>query len=136
MTVAASPNGVGDRIASREHVRTMRMKRHLVVAGLISVACFVVGPTFYNLPEFLILATVVGVVLGSLARAVDARIGYCWGWLYGEPKSSTWLDRSVDGVLRRLSAVQIRHSSADVSAIGASDDDPRIRIVPVDLEQR
>ena len=61
----------------------------------------------------MILTVAIGVVLGSLARAVDARLGYCWGWLYGEHRSSTWLDRSVDGILRRLIAVQIHHSSTD-----------------------
>lgn len=133
MTASASPNGVGIPTASREHVRTMRMQRHLVVAGLTCLAGVVVSPTVYNLPEFVILATVVGVVLGSFARAVDARLGYGWGWLYGEPKSSTWLDRSIDGMLRAI-VVRIRQASTDGSATDTVDEGPRVRILPVDAE--
>jgi hypothetical protein len=96
------------------------------MAGLACVVCIVVGPTFHNLPELMTLAVVTGVVLGSLAGAVDARLGYCWGELYREPKSTTWLDRSIDGVLRRLIVVQIRHPPTDGSANGTLDDDPRI----------
>jgi hypothetical protein len=89
MTVAASIYGVGDRIVPRERIRTMRMQRHLVVAVLACAAYVASGPSVYSLLEVVILSAFIGVVLGSLARAADARLGNGWGWLYGEPVLDT-----------------------------------------------
>ena len=136
MTVAASPNGVGDRTVSREHVRTMRMQRHLVVAGFACAACIAIRPTFYTLPGYVILTAFVGVVLGSLARAVDAHLGYWWGWLYGEPDHSTRLDVLVDGIVRRLSTVKNDRLRANSSVADTADNDARIRIIPLEPDQR
>ena len=125
----------GTLVSPRERVRTMRMQRHLAVAGLACAAGVVIGPTVYSLSGLLILAAFIGFVLGSLARAADARLGNWWGWLYGEPEYSTRLDRLVDGTLRRLTAVQIGHSWVTSSAIDAVDSEPRIRILPLELER-
>jgi hypothetical protein len=132
MNVAASPDGVGDRIAPRHHIRTMRMQRHLAVAGLACVTCAVIGPTVRNLLGLITLAVFVGVVLGSLARAADAHLGYWWGWLYGEPERSTWLDLQIEGILDRLISVQIGPSSATGSAIDTEDRESRVRILPLE----
>ena len=136
MTVAASPNGVGDRTISREHVRTMRMQRHLVVAGFTCAAYLAIRPTFYTLLGYIILTAFIGVVLGSLARAADAHLGYWWGWLYGEPDHSTRLDILVDGIVRRLTTVKNDRFQANRSATDAADSDSRIRIIPLEPEQR
>jgi hypothetical protein len=136
MNAAASLDGVGDRIVPRHHIRTIRMQRHLVVAGFASVTYAVIGPSVDDFLGLMILAVFVSVVLGSLARAADARIGYGWGWLYGEPEYSTWLDLFVDGILRRLISVPISHSSAADSAIDTVDDESRIRILPLESEHR
>ena len=136
MTVGTSPDRVGDRITPRERVRTMRMQRHLAVAGLACVAFVVIRPTVYSLVGLMTLVAFIGFVLGSLARAVDARLGAGWGWLYGEPEYLTRLDLLVDGILRRLTAVQIGHSSATGFAIAPADDEPSVRILPLERERR
>jgi hypothetical protein len=136
MSVATSIYGVEDRGVPRERIRTMRMQRHLVVAVLASAAYVASGPSVYSLLEVVILSTFIGVVLGSLARAADARLGYGWGWLYGEPKHSTRLDLLINGILRRLISVSISHSSAANSAIDAADHESRIRILPLESEHR
>ena len=117
----------GERIIPRERIRTIRMQRHLVVAGLACVTCIVIGPTVYSLPGLLTLSAFIGFVVGSLARAVDARLGDWWGWLYGEPEYPTRLDLFVDSVVRRLAAVQLGHSSPGA----VIDDESRIRILPL-----
>lgn len=136
MSVATSIYGVGDRVVPRERIRTMRMQRHLVVAVLACVAYVASGPSVYSLLELVVLAAFIYVVLASFARATDARLGYLWGWLYGEPKCPTWLDILIDGILRRLISAQIGDSSATGSAIDTADNESRIRILPLESEQR
>jgi hypothetical protein len=136
MSVTISTYGVEDRGVPRERIRTMRMQRHLVVAVLASAAYVASGPSVYSLLEVVILSIFIGVVLGSLARAADARLGYGWGWLYGEPVYSTRLDLLINGILRRLISVPISHSSAANSAIDAADHESRIRILPLESEHR
>jgi hypothetical protein len=126
MNVAASLNGVGDRFVPHHHIRTMRMQRHFAIAGLACIAYAVTGPTVDSFLDLVVLAVFIYVVLGSLARATDARLGYWWGWLYGEPRCPTWLDLFVDGILRRLVSAQIADRS----------DESRIRILPPESEQR
>ena len=121
-------SALGERVIPRERIRTMRMQRHLIVAGLACVTCIVVGPTVYSLPGLLTLSAFIGFVVGSLARALDARLGDWWGWLYGEPEYPTQLDLFVDGVVLRLAAVQLGHSSSPGAVI---DDESRIRILPL-----
>jgi hypothetical protein len=132
MNVPASPDGVGDRILHHHHIHTMRMQRHLAVAGLACVAYVFTGPTVDSLLELVVRAAVIYVFLRSLARAVDARLGYWWGWLYSEPTYSTWLDLSLDSILRRPISAQIGHSSAG----GTADNESRIRILPLEPKQR
>ena len=136
MTVATSPHGVGARATSRGRVRTMRMQRHLAVAGLACVAGVVVRPTVHSLVGLLILVALIGSILGSLARAVDARLGAGWGWLYGEPVYSTRFDLLVDGIFRHLTAVQTGQPSATGFAIDPAGYESRIRILPLESEQR
>lgn len=136
MTVGISPGVAGDRITARERVRTMRMQRHIAVAGLACVACVVIGPTVDSLLGLLILVACIGSALGSLARAMDARLGAGWGWLYGEPEYSTRLDVVVDRIIRRLTAVQTRHPSSTGIAIDPAGSEPRVRILPVERERR
>jgi hypothetical protein len=136
MSVATSISGVGDRVVPRERIRTMRMQRHLAVAVLACAAFVASGPSVYSLLEVVILSAFIGVGLGSLARAADARLGYGWGWLYGEPVYSTRLDLLVDGILHRLISVVISHSSAAKSAVDAADHESKIRILPLESEHR
>jgi hypothetical protein len=136
MNVAASPDGVGYRIVPHHHIYTMRMQRHLAIAGLTCVAYVVTGPAVDSLLKLVVLAVFIYVVLGSFARAADARLGYWWGWLYGEPEYATWLDLLVDGILRRLTSVGIGGSSGTGSAIDTADNESRIRILPLESEQR
>ena len=135
MNVAAPQNGVGDRIVPHHHIRTMRMQRHLVVAGLASAAYVVSGPTTNSLMGIIVLAVFIYVVLESMGRAVDARLGFWWGWLYGEPEHSTRLDLAVDRVVRRLVSVQVPDPSATPFAIEATGTEPRIRILPPGSEE-
>jgi hypothetical protein len=135
MNVAASPGGVDDRIVSHHHIRTVRMQRHLAVAGLACAAYGVTGPTMNSFVDLVALAAFTYVVLESFARAVDARLGYWWGWLYGEPEQSTWLDVAVDRIIRRLISARVGHSSATAGAIETADNVLRIRILPSGSEE-
>ena len=136
MNVAASPDGVGDRIVHHHRIHTMRMQRHLAVAGFACVAYVVTGPAVDSLLELVVLAVFIHVILGSLTRATDARLGYWWGWLYGEPKCPTWLDLLIDGIFRRLHSVQIGDSWATGSAIDTAANESRVRVLPLESEQR
>jgi hypothetical protein len=136
MNAAALLDGVGDRIVPRHRIRTMRMQRHLAVAGLACVTYAVIGPSVYDPLGLMILMVFVSVVLGSLARAADARLGYGWGWLYGEPEYSTWLDLLVDGIFRHLISVPIGHSWDADSPIDTADHESKIRILPLESEHR
>ena len=132
MNITASPDGVGGQILHHHHVHVVRMQRHLAVAGLACVAYVVTGPTVDSILELVVRAVFIYVFLGSLARAVDARLGYWWGWLYGEPEHSTWLDLSLDSILRRPISAEIGHSSAADTA----DNESRIQILPLEPKQR
>ena len=108
MMIAVTPRvDVREWITLREHVRFLRMQRHLTVAVVGVVAGVVVAPSSSTLAGFTLIAILVGVVLSSLARAVDAQIGYLWGWLYSEPKQSTRLDRFVDRAIHSLLVTQV-----------------------------
>jgi hypothetical protein len=107
MTAVAQRVDVREWIAIREHVRFLRIQRYLSVAVVGVVACVVVAPASNTLAGFTLLAILVGVVLSSLARAVDAHMGYLWGWLYSEPKQSTRLDRFVDRAIHSLLVTQV-----------------------------
>ena len=131
-----APGLRGTPIVSRERVRTLRMQRHLVVAALACVMCVVIGPTVYSLPGLLTLSAFIGFVFATLARAVDARLGYWWGSLYGEPEYSTRLDLLVDVILGHLTAILIGHSAITGSAIDSVDNEPRVRILPLGPERR
>ncbi len=135
MNVAAPQGGVGDRIVPHHRVRTMRMQRHLVLAGVASAAYVVSGPTTSSLMGIIVLAAFTYVVLESIGRAVDARLGFWWGWLYGEPEHSTRLDLAVDRIVRRLVSVQVGEPSATPFAVEATATEPRIRILPPGSEE-
>jgi len=106
MIAASLQVDVDDWITTRERVRSMRMQRHLAVAAVAVAACALVAPATATLAGFTMLSVLVGVVLNSLARAVDAQIGYLWGWVYPEPEQATRFDRSVDRAVHRLIPVQ------------------------------
>jgi hypothetical protein len=107
MTAVTPRVDVREWITFREHVRFLRMQRHLTVAAVGVVACVFVAPASNTLAGFTLFAILVGVTLSSLARALDARIGHLWGWLYPEPKQSTRLDRFVDRAIRSLFVTQV-----------------------------
>lgn len=102
MTTLYAPGAVAQWIADRERVRFLRMQRHLAIAAVAGLLVFFLAPITDAPLGFFSVLFLFSVVLGSLARAVDARIGYLWGWLYPEPKRSTRLDVAVDRVIQRL----------------------------------
>lgn len=112
----------GVRITHRQRVRTMRTQRHLAVAFLAGMACAFIAPVAGTVLWITLIPILAFVVLNSLARAIDARLGYWWGWLYGEPKRPTWVDRMVDRIIHRLAAAKV--------------DDPPMRVRPLDPESR
>jgi len=95
---------VREWITTLESIRQLRMQRHIVIAALagflIVLAPLIPDPT----TELVVVVLLVGVVLQSLGRGLNARFGYMWGWPYPEPKRSTRLDHFVDRVVRRFSA--------------------------------
>ncbi len=121
MNAAAPRIDVGDWITNRERVRSMRMRRHLAVAGLAGVACAYAGSAISTPLGFATLIVAVAVAFSSLARGVDARFGYWWGWLYPEPKQSTPLDRFVDHLIHRLVTAQVDEPSARVRPLDSFD---------------
>ena len=118
MNAAAPRIDVGDWITNRERVRSMRMQRHLAVAGLTGVGCAYAGSAISTPLGFAMLMVFIAVAFSSLARAVDARFGYWWGWLYPEPKQSTASDRFVDQLIHR--------------AISGPEDTSSTRVRPLD----
>jgi len=112
---AATPQiEVGIRIAALERVRFMRMQRHLAVATVAGSACVVVTPAAGTPLGMALLAVFVSVVLNSLARGVDARYGYWWGWLYPEPGRPTRLDLIADRIVHRLVVAPVDESPVRV----------------------
>lgn len=112
----------------------MRMQRHLGVAALACLAYIIIRPRLDTLAGVLILTALVGFVLGSLGRAMDARLGHWWGWLYGEPEHSTRLDMWVEGIVHHLTAVRLSHSVTTGPEIAATNQEARIRILPLDRD--
>lgn len=105
---AARPRvDVREWITIREHVRFLRMQRHLTVTVACVVGCVSVAPASKTLAGFTLLVILAGAMLSSLSRALDARIGYLWGWWYPEPKQSTRLDRFVDRAIHSLLVTQV-----------------------------
>jgi len=102
MSVAPYAASVGEWISHTEHVRWLRAQRHLAIAVPAAVLCAFVAPILHTLGGLPLFVALVFVVLDSLARALDARLGYLWGWLYSEPKRSTRLDLIADRMIRRL----------------------------------
>ncbi len=135
MEVSITPHSLGDRSTVHSRIRFVRIQRHLATAALACVLWVMTGPFVFGFAELLTLAAFIGIVLGSLARAVDAFLGHWWGWLYGEPVYSTRLDLFVDSIVRNLAAVQIRRSSSHDPAIDVDDSNSRIRIIPLERER-
>ena len=131
-----TPDVRGKMITQRERIRTMRMQRHLGAATLACLAYTVSRPGLDTIAGFLILTALVGFVLGSLCRAMDARLGHWWGWLYGEPEGSTRLDVWVEGIVHHLTAVWLSHSVTTDPGIDTPDNELKVRILPLDREGR
>ena len=113
MTVTASlPVDAKVWITQRERVRSMRMRRHLAAAAAAALLLGFLVPVADSLFERAIIPVLVAVMLQSLARGVNARFGYLWGWIYPEPLRSTALDHFVEGFL--AGATNPPHDSADV----------------------
>ena len=102
MSCAPYAASVADWISHTEHVRWLRAQRHLAIAIPAAVLCAFVAPILHTLGGLPLFVALVFVVLDSFARALDARLGYLWGWLYSEPIRSTRLDLIADRIIRRL----------------------------------
>jgi hypothetical protein len=114
MTVTASlPVDVKAWITQRERVRWMRMRRHLAAAVAAALLLGFLVPVADSLLERALIPALVAVMLQSLARGVNARFGYLWGWIYPEPLRSTALDRFVEGFLAGARNPP-PHDSADI----------------------
>lgn len=124
MTVPVSrPVDVGAWIAQREGVRTMRMRRHLVVGGFAGLSLGFLIPAVDSLLELALVFVLISVVFQSLARGVNARFGYLWGWIYPEPLRATALDRFVSRLI------------ASASNPGTPPDElSRVKVLPLDTQ--
>lgn len=120
MTTLYAPGAVAQWIADRERVRFLRMQRHLAIAVVAGLLVFFFAPITDAPLGFFWVLFLLSVFLGSLARAVDARYGFFWGWLYPEPKQSTRLDLAVDRVIQRLRAA------------GEAAEPPVVKVRPLD----
>jgi hypothetical protein len=102
--IASTTTPAGVWISERERVRTLRTQRYLAVAVVAGLTLVLISPIADTLLEFALVSILVFVVLNSFGRAMDARLGYLWGWLYPEPERTTRFDRTVDRILHRLIA--------------------------------
>jgi len=112
-------------IAERERIRTLRVQRHLAMALLAGLALTFVAPYTETLLGLTLLSVLVFVALDALAKAMDAHLGFMWGWLYGEPERTTRLDRLLDHIVQRLAAAQAHRR------VTAQEDDPPVRVRPL-----
>ncbi len=80
------------RHAEQERRREIRIRRHVVVGVLATIAFFLMIPLVHDFVTYITMVAAMGLALGSFARAVDLRLGYTWGRLYRDPKRVTWLD--------------------------------------------
>lgn len=89
-------------ITERERVRRARSVRHLVV-GLVAIAGLILVADFpVPLVGFVAGIALLAVALDAFAKAIDAHLGWAWGWLYGDPSRSTWIDRVCDRLVSRI----------------------------------
>ena len=93
---------------AREHVRTLRMQRHIAVALPAALVIPFVAPYVLTILGLVLVSVLVYVVFDSLGRAIDARLGYWWGWLYPDRERPTRFDLAVDRVVHLLLAVANR----------------------------
>ena len=112
-------------MAERERVRTQRVQRHLAIASLAGLGLTFVIPYLGSLLGIMVFSLLVFLVLDALAKAMDAYLGYMWGWLYGEPERTTRLDRVVHDTVQRLVSAQVRRRAT------ATVDDPPVRVRPI-----
>jgi hypothetical protein len=124
MSVAPYGASVAEWISHTEHVRWLRAQRHLAIAVPAAVLCAFVAPILHTLGGLPLFVALVFVVLDSLARALDARLGYLWGWLYSEPKRFTRLDLIADRMIRRL-LVAVPVADSPVSQVKVVDPEQR-----------
>ena len=119
MTVTGPPPvDVSAWIAQRERVRTMRMQRHLASAGAAALSLGFLIPVADSLVERALIPFLVAVVLQSLARGVNARFGYLWGWIYPEPRRTTAIDRFFE---RFVTAATRPHEDASETRVRPLD---------------
>jgi hypothetical protein len=90
---------------ARERARTLRMQKHIAVALLAALTILFVAPYVLTILGLIAVSVLVYVVFDSLGRAVDARLGYWWGWLYPDKERPTRFDLVVDRVVHLLLAV-------------------------------
>lgn len=84
-----------ERIKERKRVRTLRMQRHLVFAGVAGALLGSMLAWADTVPELALVPVLVGLMVRSIARGADAGFGHIWGWIYAEPMVTTNLDRHV-----------------------------------------
>ena len=95
--IVSIANATTDRVG----IRMARAERHLAVGGVALVAAAILTDHIGSPEGFLALVVAVGAAVRSFARAVDAGFGHFYGWVYGEPKASTRIDRVAFRVIHR-----------------------------------
>lgn len=115
------------RWIARERARTLRMQRHIAVAVLAALAIPFVARYVLTIFGLVAVSVLVYLVIDSLGRAIDARLGYWWGWLYPDRARPSRFDLAVDHVVRAVMAVGSRVIRRLASA-GRVDEPPgRVR---------
>ena len=79
----------------------VRAERHLAAGGVALIAAFILIDHIGSPAGFFALVVALGATVRSFARAVDAGFGQFYGWVYGEPKAATRVDRVVFRVIHR-----------------------------------
>jgi hypothetical protein len=101
MTSTTHLVSIADSNTDRAGVRMARAERHLAVGSVALIAAVTLTDHIGSPAGFFVLVVAVGATVRSFARAVDASFGQFYGWVYGEPKAATRIDRVAFRVIHR-----------------------------------
>ena len=120
-------NSTAGRWIARERARTLRMQRHVAVAVLAALAIPFVARYMLTIFGLVAVSVLVYGVSDSLGRAIDARLGSGWGWLYPDRARPSRFDLAVDRIVRLLLAV-CRRAIRRLASAGRVEEPPsRVR---------
>lgn len=141
MSTRAPVDPAGVSITGHFGVRQVRVERHLAVGCLALVVSVILLDHVGSPVGFLALVVAAGTAVRSFARAVDAGFGQFYGWVYGEPKMATIVDRVAYRIIHRHPHAEHRMPDSvgpllDLPSPGSIQiDQPRVRILAAAVDE-